>query len=89
MRVVVKKSATLSKGGRHNLEAMTMTNEKLKQIEAEIQRQDEELAAFEAAMRQLDTIELPTTFIADFDEASERRSAVVTAVSQFPVGIRA
>jgi hypothetical protein len=68
----------------------SMKDERLKKLEEDLERQNEELAELEEALRHLEAIPVPFTFIADFEEATEVRPASnISASSVLPTGVRA
>jgi len=68
-----------------------MSHDKLSEIQAELERQNEQLAEFEGVMRRLDGIDVPAAFLMEFDEACEVRTALPAEAATiiFPAGIRA
>ena len=68
-----------------------MGHDKLSEIQAELDRQNEQLAEFEQVMKRLDGIDVPQSFFTDFEEACEVRAAVIASpnTTMFPAGIRA
>ena len=68
-----------------------MSQEELSQIQAEFERQNEQFAEFEQIMKRIDGIDVPPSFVTDFEEACEVRHAPTTHTTtiMFPAGIRA
>jgi hypothetical protein len=73
------------------LEERPMTHDKLPEIQAELERQNEQLAEFEDALKRIDGVDVPPSFFAEFDETCELRPAATSGPTtmMFPAGIRA